>query len=272
MAAGGMIGRLGTADLRIPDPSVSEAHAMVSLRGRELHLLALRGPLRADGASSDDLLLSPGLRVHLAEVELLVRRVHVPDRVLALVDLDGTTRELCAPVYSLVGDELVDHFVDGADAQIWSSADGWWQRVGERRMPLRPQDRVGPFRVEWVPVHAVGSVATADRQPPLRLVVRTTTVHVHRPRAAPVLIDGIPGRIVSELALCGVPAPWETIAREVWPTVRERGQLRELWDRAMRRLRERLREAGLREDLVRADGHGNVELLRHPGDSVVDEG
>ncbi len=39
---GGLIGRLPGAALRLDDPLVSEAHALVSLRGRKLKLLALR--------------------------------------------------------------------------------------------------------------------------------------------------------------------------------------------------------------------------------------
>ena len=43
------------------------------------------------------------------------------------------------------------------------------------------------------------------------------------------------------------------------------------WDRALRRLRRGLDEASVREDLVRVDGHGNIELLLLSGDGVVDE-
>jgi len=40
---GDLIGRLGTAALHFDDARISEAHAMISLRGQELKLLALRG-------------------------------------------------------------------------------------------------------------------------------------------------------------------------------------------------------------------------------------
>ena len=39
---GDLIGRLWTAALHLDDGRISEAHAMISLRGSELHLLALR--------------------------------------------------------------------------------------------------------------------------------------------------------------------------------------------------------------------------------------
>ncbi len=40
---GGIVGRLGIASLPLHDPRISEAHALVSLRGGVLRLLALRG-------------------------------------------------------------------------------------------------------------------------------------------------------------------------------------------------------------------------------------
>lgn len=273
VGAGGVLGRLGTADLRIADPRVSELHGLVSLRGRELHLLALRGALRVDGTVVDDVLLVPGLQVGLAEgITLDVVRVYVPDTVLVFVDGDGPSRELCAPVYSWVGGEVVDRYEPAADAHLWSAADGYWHaRRGEAPSLVTEGTEFGRMRVARVPVDAVGVAHTTAVAPPLRLVVRTTTVHIHRPRQSPVGVDGLPGRLLSEVALLNSPAPWTAVAQALWPGVRDRVQLRELWDRTTRRLRERLRECGVREDLVRSDGRGNIELFRHLGDQVVDE-
>ena len=60
------------------------------------------------------------------------------------------------------------------------------------------------------------------------------------------------------------------MAQSLWGK-REGNTLRMSWDRALRRLRERLREGGVRENLIRADGKGNFELFLMPGDRVVDE-
>ena len=66
--------------------------------------------------------------------------------------------------------------------------------------------------------------------------------------------------------------PLRTATAEPWSfQARTTSAWRKSWDRALARLRERLREAGLREDLVRPDGRGNVELFLRPGDQVVDE-
>jgi predicted ATPase/tetratricopeptide (TPR) repeat protein len=105
----------------------------------------------------------------------------------------------------------------------------------------------------------------------LRIVVRYDTVHIHRPSdPAPLVLAGIYARLVSELASMGGLAPWLVVAREIWRELADEAQLRVRWDKALSRLRRVLQEAGVRPDLVRPDGRGNVELVLHSGDSVVE--
>lgn len=277
VAPGGIVGRLQAASLRVPDPRVPEAAALVSLRGRELHLLALRGGLEVDGAPEDEVLLVEGLVVRLAGVvDLEVGRVDLPERVLALA-LPGQLRELCAPVYSLVLDpepDLVPTYVEGAAARVWSTAEGWTGDFGrgpEAVKAGRAWDVAGVhLEAREVALGEVGSAATTGRLEPLTIVARTTSVHIQRPRRPPVTLDGLPALLLSELATMGAPAPWTVVAGELWGK-RDPARHRMSWDRALRRLRTRLREAGIRDDLVRADGRGNVEVFLHPGDRVVDE-
>jgi hypothetical protein len=47
--------------------------------------------------------------------------------------------------------------------------------------------------------------------------------------------------------------------------------LRRRWDVHLGRLRAKLREARIREDLVRPDGRGNLELVLAPRDVVEDQ-
>ena len=47
-------------------------------------------------------------------------------------------------------------------------------------------------------------------------------------------------------------------------------QLRQRWDQLLTRMRMKLREAGLRSDLIRSARPGLVELVLGPGDKVVD--
>lgn len=78
---GGLVGRAAQAQLRLTGGGVSEGHALVSRRGGELRLLALRGRLRVRGAPLAEVPLRPALRVWLgSEVELEVVEVHLsPD-------------------------------------------------------------------------------------------------------------------------------------------------------------------------------------------------
>ena len=106
---------------------------------------------------------------------------------------------------------------------------------------------------------------------PLTIVTRFETAHIHREGGPSVQVPGIPARIISELAAYEAPVPWEMVARSIWKDDRDRFQLRQNWDRHLRALRARLEKAGLRDDVVRPDGCGNVELFLQPGDRLVDE-
>lgn len=277
VAPGGFIGRLQTAALRIPDPRVPEAAGLVSLRGRELHLLALRGELSVEGVPEDDVVLEAGLVVRVAgAVDIEVVAVDLPERVLAL-RFPGQVRELCASVYSLILEpqpDLVPSFVEGAPARVWSTAEGWSIDVGSGAESVRAGRSwdVAGIRIDAVEV-ALGEAATAPTvagQEPLTIVARTTSVHIQRSRRPPVTVDGLPGQLLSELAMIKSAVAWEVIAGELWGR-RDPSRHRMSWDRALRRLRMQLREAGVRDDLVRADGRGNVECFLYPGDRVVDE-
>ena len=109
--------------------------------------------------------------------------------------------------------------------------------------------------------------------PPLRIVARFDTVHIHVEGRPVVTFDGLHARILSELVAVGGPASWDVIAGEVWKEdADDRLQLRRRWDVSLARLRRKLREARVRPDLVRAGGTGQVELLLYEHDSVEDLG
>ena len=63
--SGGIIGRTPRAELTIPDGRVSEAHALVSLRGDDLLLLGLRGRFSTGGAPLSRLALRVGQEITL---------------------------------------------------------------------------------------------------------------------------------------------------------------------------------------------------------------
>ncbi len=101
LSSGDMIGRLASAGLHLDDERLSEAHALVSLRGRELRLLALRGRFAVNQRPASDIVLRSGMEIEVARgLALGVEAVVLPDEVLAL-EGDGLARQVLAGVCSL---------------------------------------------------------------------------------------------------------------------------------------------------------------------------
>jgi hypothetical protein len=281
LSPGALIGRLSSADLRFAEPTVSEAHALVSLRGRELKLLALRRWFHVGGHRLSELSLAPGQHIHLApEVELVVEEVHVAPRILALSGLDPDPYELSASVHSVIrrGGKLVAEpkYLPDALGHVSSSTDGWVLRTAAGEvldLAVGTRFVLDGEEIVAVPLDTgspTSTVAASPTSPPLRVVARYDTVHLHVEGRTTVVISGIGARIVSELAALGCPVPWQVVAHEIWQETDER-VLRQNWDRNMRSLRARLRSLGLRDDLVRPDGRGNTELFLLPGDELVND-
>ena len=143
---GSILGRLSSASVRIDDPRVSEAHALVSLRGSELKLLTLRGSLRVEGRRDADVVLEAGLRIHLARgVELKVVAVELPSSMTALQLRSqgkpfGEQVELTRSVYSILPQpepQIVSRYTQNAPAHVWNTSDGWCIRLaGQERVQL----------------------------------------------------------------------------------------------------------------------------------------
>lgn len=285
---GSFVGRLATAAIHIPDPRVSEAHALVSLRGNRLKLLALRGKLRVDDEPTDSVMLTQGARIALADgILLFVEDVYIPPATLMLCGAEQGPAELVAATHSLISAaarlRLVPEYVDGAAAHLWFSADALWIRRGRAEPEVLAIGR--PYVVEGVTLQVIslplsgtsdtlgsaGFAGDTSADASLVITARYTSVHLHA-AGATVVISGRPANLVSELVrFGGKPVPWEVAAREVWGAAADRMQLRQSLDRTIQRLRERLREARLRDDLVTLDGTGNIELVLHPADRVVDK-
>lgn len=272
VGSGAIIGRMGRAEIQVPDPRVSEAHAMVSLRGRDVRLLSLRGRFAVDGRPLSELTLEVGQVIELAPgLALHVVDIGFPTEVLALrtPDLEyvptGVTSILPGPPISFVYGWRPD-----AAMVLWP-ADGRWHSS------LGPIDGETHFDIgdgvtaSWIPTegsdHTYRTSTWAD---PIRLVTRFDSVHIQREGRPVLVLTGIQARLCTELALCEAPLPWHELATRIWGDL-DRMLLRKRWDVHQYRLRRRLREAGVRTDLVRADGDGLVELVLGPRDVWVDE-
>lgn len=279
LGAGDLVGRLWSAALQIDDPRVSEGHAMLSLRGGDLWLLALRRRLAVEGRSVAEVRLVAGQRVALAQgLELVVEAVELPATALA-IEAPGLPATMLPGLCSLhVHPQIrlsARHEPDAA-CLLWDTCDGWRRAQGGVTTSLAAGDTWTvegvPFRALAMPVGGGPSPTrvTGGIDPPLRVVTAWETAQVQAGDAPPVTFAGVHARILSELAQLGGPAGWEVVAREVWPDEDDAWVLRKRWDVNLGRLRARLREGGIRTDLVRAAGTGQVELVLRRHDVLED--
>mgnify|MGYP002632646829 CR=1 FL=1 len=280
LGPGDLIGRLWSAALPLADARISEAHAMVSLRGQELKLLALRGRFAVEGRSLSSLVLEAGQVISVAEgLELHVAEVFLPAAVLA-IEGEGLPRVVVPGVSSLLTrprPELVPRFVPGAPAHVWTDGDAWVLSIEGVSRPLLPGSsfQVDGRRFSAVSLALETASHTATRLDgsvarPLRVVAHFDTAHIHLDGGGALALNGLAARIVSEVVAFDGPVPWEVLARELWPGEDDRNLLRRKLDVNLSRLRKKLREARIRPDLVRSDGFGHVELFLHDGDRVED--
>jgi hypothetical protein len=278
---GGIIGRLETAALRLNDPRMSEAHAMVSLRQGGLWLLALRGRLMNGGKRVKEIELVPGVSIaHGAWHALEVLDVRLPATVPGL-ESEGIERLVPPPVVSFtVGTaSFVAGFVPDADAVLWTHGGRFFleRGNGERQELLAGQyfSAAGrSWRVIDVPTSELAATRTGQGSrhwSPVRVLLRNGHVHIIT-RGTPTAIDGTPATILHALARRPGRHPWHTIARVAWPGEIDESRLRVLWDGALARLRKKLASADIRTNLVRMDGVGHVELFLGPDDSLESSG
>lgn len=296
LRSGDFIGRSWNAAWRLSDPRISEAHAMVSLRGSSLKLLALRGRFAIEDRPVSEVELREGLAIWLTnDLRIEVESIALPREVLAL-EGEGLARHILSNVCSLrvhPRPTLLPGLVAEADAAFWHDGLGWVVRVmNEQDESLPPEPSPVPlldrplvpgdsfpvagktFRAVSVALELAGhltTVAVGAVQSPLKLVLRYDTAHIHREGEQPLVLGGISARLLSELADVAQPLSWDALGKEIWPDEDDLVALRRKWDASLARLRQKLRENRIRADLIRADGTGNFELLLYPGDIVDHE-
>ena len=279
LVPGDLLGRHWSCAAWLADPRISEAHAMVSLRGPALKLLALRGRFSLGEGALTELDLAPGQVIFLAQhLSIEVLRVFAPEHSLAIQG-PALPRQLLAGVVSLTVSprpRLRRGTQPDADAILFSDGEDWRLRQAATETILQPDTTVhiGEFPLRVVQV-AHGKQAAATQldgrlASPLHIEVRTETVHISRDNTVILRLVGTPARLLTELALMNAPSPWRAVAREVWPATHSDHRLRTRFDNCLMRLRRSLRTHGVRPDLVKADGKGSYELFLHPTDQVID--
>ncbi len=277
---GSLIGRIGTADLVLDDVRISEAHAMVSIRGGQLHLLSLRGRFAVAGKPVSSLVLQEGQQIWFArDLALEVVALSLPEHVMAL-ESDAFPRLILSQTVAVMGGptpRALSGYRPDADALFWNRDDQWHvQLQDEAARPVGPGDRVDvqglEVQVVRVGLERAGGAAThlsGGISGQLRIVAAWDSVQIHQDGQLAVVLSGVLARLFSELAIIGGPVEWETLATEVWGTD-ERYRLRRKLDQSILRLRRKLEASLVRNDLVHSDGKGLLELLLQEGDLVED--
>lgn len=280
LGSGDIVGRAWSASLRVDDPRVSEAHALVSLRGSGLRLLSLRGRFVVGGEARTELDLAPGQTVALSpDSSLEVLDVFLPTTVVALAGegLASTALHGSAALVFRPEPRLAHATASDAAAWFWPGDDGMQVRLpGGEAVPLAVGETVEvagrTFTLTEIPLS--GYEATVDRsaaRSTLEIVVRWETAHIHRGDGTSGVLDGVQAKILSELVSFSCPVAWQTLAGQIWSDTDDPFVLRKRLDSAMWRLRRSLRNAGLRDDLVRPNGQGQFEVFLLPGDRVRED-
>lgn len=276
---GDLIGRLASAAICIQDPRVSEAHALLSLRGG-LVLLALRGLVEVDRQRIADVRLKAGQRIRLAEgLEIAVLEVTLPPTVLTVegpglppTRLPGTVACFVAPL------AIRFEWVPDALASVWASGGEWFIRVGAGApVPLRPGDRVetegGALRFAEATLKAAATPPTDARArlyPSLRVEVDYESTRVSAEGGRVAVLTGAAGGLMYQLSRYEAAVHWKELASALWPDTAD-DELKQRWsfDKAKETLVDALVRVGLRPDLVRGS-RGEYRIHLVDGDALVD--
>jgi hypothetical protein len=280
---GDLVGRMPGCALRIEDPRISEAHAMVSRRREGLVLLSLRGRLSVDGKPKTRIVLTPDTRIILSGFfPLVVTTAECPSTRLAVVALPLANPPVVAALarvvslYAEMRREPVTWFDPEAEAHVLGGTSGPRLRIpGAPDRPLRVDETfaVGgaQFRLALIDQAKPDAVSTSDRghlDVSLKITARYDTVLIASDIGKSVTLDGIAARMLTELAEIKAPVAWAELARHLWNAPPD-AATRHRWDQLLVRVRGKLREAGIRTDLIRSNRSGLVELVLGPLDKLL---
>lgn len=269
LSPGAIIGRLATAELQLTDPRVSEAHALVSLRGGRVVLLALRRGFRVGGHDKSSAELVPGLKIELASnLWLEVAKVELPREVLRVDGLPAGSLVLSAQVYSLLVRqgrlEAEPTFVGDAAAHLWSAGGEWFWKHGEQPA-VEVHDGSGvdvegnalTFVASSVDTLFVAQTEQAASSSVHLLLYKNYLVLEYTGRR--VRFGGRLGEVLRMMHQYDRPVDWTELARRIWPDAEPKAR-RQSWDRATYRIRKMLREADFPTHVLDNDRFGNFQL------------
>lgn len=280
---GATIGRSPYSAVRLDDPEISEAHALLSWRAGELRLVALRRRFSLRGHVAEEARLYEGDEIELAPgIVVEVLEVRMP-RDLLVVEGPGLPSQLLPDVAAIVlgpPPSLSTRLVPDAAAILWQSTDAAAAPRVRARFPDGSETELGldgvvlvgglPFVVRAVPTGTVADAATGRASERAALSIELDGEDVVRisDLARDVEFVGVQGRLLNVLARARAACDWPTLAGRVWSDRGDWDALRSRLDTTVSRIRRRLREVGFQPALVRTDGAGCFVLALEGKDSV----
>ena len=280
LGPGDFIGRSDVATLCLDDPRISEAHAMISLRDRQLQLIALRGRFRHDGKVLTEVRLTQGMELELAhDVTLICEQVEMPRTLLGLL-IDDELEITLTNTMTLYADTvptLKRGYAADGDAIFWSTGSSWRMRIADDpACTLKAGDtftvRGASIKIISIPVERAAYARTRDTlRAPLLFKPHSTCVEVQPEGGEPMIVSGVPGKILASLLQRHCTASWQEIIDDVWPEdASTLSALRRRFDAGLRRLRDHLRGVlPEHEELIKLDGTGVVLLTLSPQDRLI---
>lgn len=278
LGPGDIIGRSEWAALSLEDPRISEAHALVSLRGQSLKLLALRGRFRHQGVVCSEVELQAGVMIELADgVCLHCQEVSLPDTLpgLAVDTLPVIPLTSTISVFLTHPPNIHHGYHPEADLSLWSFGESW--RIMHQNQPPQAIQIGDTWHVKGIDIRIEPVSSTVLNHPVTRsslrlamtLEVRGDVVRIVRKNESPLLVSGIPGRIFAAVLKEG-PLHWLDVVERVWPNdMSLEIAMRRRFDRGLSRLRTCLGPV-LSDDepLVILDGAGILTIKLDENDRI----
>jgi len=284
---GEIIGRGVSASLLLDDHQISEAHALVSLRGASLQLLKLRGMLKLAGEDHflGEITLEVGQHIVVSsQISLEVFKVSTPDEILVLEGLTRAPIPLTQSEYEIGGHPLSIHprEEDEVYASIWQSGETWMRRVSkeEKVAVIAGEEWMVNGSPLCIKLATVDDASFENTESPLKIVepppsLAQVVLELSAERAVIrypeddefYAITGHSARILYITANAtkkGIHMRWKDICDEIWYKYK-----RNNWDSAKNYLRKKLREAGIRDTFFVYKG-GQVWLdIRSDREEVI---